>query len=588
MLVWNKIGEDIDGNPYDLSGGCVSISNSGDIVAIGAISSNYSAGCVRVYKNIDDTWTKVGEDIEGKNEGDVSGYFISLNADGTIIAIGSRYSSSVDSTDSNYRRGCVRVYQLVDSSWQQNGPDIDGEFGGDSFGSYVSLSDDGKVLAVGAPYHDNYKGHVRIYDYVVDENSNWEQRGADIDGEENYDYSSRVSLSKDGNRIAIGASSNDGNDSTNSQRGHVRVYNWNDSSWIQMGDDIDGENSDDYFGRTVSLRVNVIAIGSDNNNNKTGYVKIYEWNGASWSQIGEDIVGEAKYDQHGWSVSLSDDGKRVAIGAIENDGDNSDSNFNSGRVRVYEYKNSDWEQVGNNIDGEAEKDYSGFSVSLSESGNIVAIGGLQNDGDDSTDSQRGHVRVYRLEEAISSNICFRAGTIVRTDQGDVKIESIIPMTHTIRGKKVEWVSKTSNKSKKLVMIRKGAFGKNLPNQTTYVTPNHSIQYRGKMVKAIRLINHPAIKLKKTTDETIVYNIQLEGNGTMNVHGMVVETLNPKHGELIRAKERLNRQQETTVAKIITNNEQVTAAVSEEQVTAAVSEGTSNYGSQRGTRTVDFT
>ena len=39
-----------------------------------------------------------------------------------------------------------------------------------------------------------------------------------------------------------------------------------------------------------------------------------EW--GSWVRQGEDIIGEAAGDQSGWSVSLSADGTIVAIGAI--------------------------------------------------------------------------------------------------------------------------------------------------------------------------------------------------------------------------------------------------------------------------------
>ena len=49
------------------------------------------------------------------------------------------------------------------------------------------------------------------------------------------------------------------------------------------------------------------------------------------AQIGSDIDGEAAGDKSGYSVSLSSDGTIVAIGAINNDGNGS----NSGHVRVY-------------------------------------------------------------------------------------------------------------------------------------------------------------------------------------------------------------------------------------------------------------
>ena len=74
-------------------------------------------------------------------------------------------------------------------------------------------------------------------------------------------------------------------------------------------------------------------------------------------------------DQSGWSVSLSSDGTIVAIGAKLNDGNGTDS----GHVRVYQYSSYSWTKLGDDINGEASDDYSGHSVSLSSNGTIVAI-----------------------------------------------------------------------------------------------------------------------------------------------------------------------------------------------------------------------
>ena len=68
------------------------------------------------------------------------------------------------------------------------------------------------------------------------------QLGADIDGESAEDGSGTVALSSDGNRLAIGAPGNDGN---GSESGHARVYQWSGMAWTQLGDDIDGEAAGD-------------------------------------------------------------------------------------------------------------------------------------------------------------------------------------------------------------------------------------------------------------------------------------------------------------------------------------------------------
>jgi hypothetical protein len=86
----------------------------------------------------------------------------------------------------------------------------------------------------------------------------------------------------------------------------------------------------------------------------------------------------------------------VAIGAKYNDGTGS----SAGHVRVFQRDGSSagpyagWTQVGGDIDGEAAYDESGYSVSLSADGSVVAIGAYRNDG--ATGSNAGHVRVYKL------------------------------------------------------------------------------------------------------------------------------------------------------------------------------------------------
>ena len=59
----------------------------------------------------------------------------------------------------------------------------------------------------------------------------------------------------------------------------------------------------------------------------------------SWTKVGADIDGEAAWDKSGYSVSLSEYGTRVAIGAPYNDGNvtNSLISMAPGHVRVYTY-----------------------------------------------------------------------------------------------------------------------------------------------------------------------------------------------------------------------------------------------------------
>ena len=106
--------------------------------------------------------------------------------------------------------------------------------------------------------------------------------------------------------------------------GHVRIYEYNGSSWAQIGSDIDGAAAGDYFGYSVALDFDgshlvVGSVKADGGGTDAGAVYIYEYNGTSWAQIGSDIDGEVAGDAFGVGVSIDFDGDRIAAGTNYND-----------------------------------------------------------------------------------------------------------------------------------------------------------------------------------------------------------------------------------------------------------------------------
>ena len=51
-----------------------------------------ASGHVRIYKNVNNIWTQVGGDIDGEAAGDLSGYQVSLSSDGSVVAIGAPWN----------------------------------------------------------------------------------------------------------------------------------------------------------------------------------------------------------------------------------------------------------------------------------------------------------------------------------------------------------------------------------------------------------------------------------------------------------------------------------------------------------------
>ena len=70
-------------------------------------------------------------------------------------------------------------FTAFSQNYIQLGADIDGVAAEDQSGRSVSFSADGTIVAIGAWYHNNNLGHVRVYKYA---NNSWTQLGADIDG----------------------------------------------------------------------------------------------------------------------------------------------------------------------------------------------------------------------------------------------------------------------------------------------------------------------------------------------------------------------------------------------------------------------
>ena len=156
---------------------------------------------------------------------------------------------------------------------------------------------------------------ARQWDASAAERVPWRTRqmgslGSDIDGEAAGDRAASVSLSSDGTILAVGGYKNDGNS------GHTRIYQWNSetNSWVQLGNDIDGEEAGDESGYSVSLSSDgtIVAIGSPQGVNSRygggGHdFRIYQWDAGTfaWNKPGNTFSTLSGTDDAGQSVSLS-------------------------------------------------------------------------------------------------------------------------------------------------------------------------------------------------------------------------------------------------------------------------------------------
>lgn len=392
---WTQVGNSINGQmANDRGGSSTAISSDGSIVAMGSpmSSSSFSnAGQVRVFKNTNGNWTQIGADINGESSGDQTGQAVSLSADGSIVAIGEPFNN-----DLGFTSGQVRVFKNINNNWSQIGQDLFGQNALAEAGKSVDLSSDGSIVAFGAPNTTVngvfFAGKVQVFE---NQNNSWVQKGGDIDGDGAIiKFGSSINLSADGNMIAIGQTG----DPTNvnpADTGRVKVYQYVGSQWVQLGNTIFGIDEKDEFGYRVSLSAtgNILAIGTY----AKGFVKVFELNNGIWTQIGNTLSGNSQDDRFGYALSLSGNGSHLAVGArfinLNND--------QPGSAYIFENQGGNWVLIGNPIVGTALADQAGASVAISEDGSKVAVGAI---GNDDGGSNAGHVRVFENSSATNNTI----------------------------------------------------------------------------------------------------------------------------------------------------------------------------------------
>tara|TARA_R110002110_G_C13388381_1_gene711749 strand:+ start:103 stop:1533 length:1431 start_codon:yes stop_codon:yes gene_type:complete len=367
---WNQVGEDIDGETSgDTSGYSVSLNSIGDVVAIGSPqneNNGYDSGQVRIFQQINNDWIIIGDEINGEFENDLFGNSVSLNSDGSIIAIGARTNSS-----NGNNSGLVKIYQNTNSVWEQIGSSILGEVAQATSGWSVNLSSDGSIVVIGSPNYNIGKGQIRVFENI---GGNWFQLGQSIEGlEGTFQFGEEVSINNDGNIIAVKA-----ND-------YVHILKYINGNWESFGQVI--EDIGPVYSVNLSSNGQVVSIGIFG---EYGKVRVYNFENDNWELLGQVINGDELNDDFGCSVSLNDEGTIVAIGAKDNNG----NGINSGIVKIYKIINETWIQIGDNIVGENEGNDFGWSVNLNSNGSRLAIGGPTN-GENGFYS--GHTRVFENE-----------------------------------------------------------------------------------------------------------------------------------------------------------------------------------------------
>lgn len=296
-------------------------------------------------------------------------------------------------------------------------------------GTSIALSGDANTMAVGAPFesggargvngnqNDNSMyaaGAVYVY---VRQGQTWTQQAyvkASNPGQNDH-FGSSVALSRDGNTMAVAAHweasaatgiNGNQNDDSIPQAGAVYVFTRTGTTWTQQayikasntGNAAQGDGDQFGFSLALSGDGNTVAVGaitedggarqingnqSDDSAQSAGAVYVFARTGTTWAQ--QAYIKSANHeagDLLGFSVALSFDGNTLGVGAFNEDGSgrginppDDNKSLESGALYVFTRQSGNWTQQAYIKASRGEtSDGFGFSMSMSEDGNTIAVG----------------------------------------------------------------------------------------------------------------------------------------------------------------------------------------------------------------------
>ena len=411
----------------------------------------YGSGAVYVFVRSGATWAQQAYVKPANPQMSAEfGHAVVLSADGNTMAVSAYWEANKatgingDANDESIpQAGAVYVFTRTGTTWTQQAyvkasntgeAGTEDRFGdGDQFGVSLTLSDDGRTLAVGAISEDSNAAGINgnqadnsaasagaVYVFLRTGNT-WAQqayiKASNPDPADMFGYS--VSLSADGNTLAVGSYDEGGSprgingppDNMRRGAGAVYVFTRTGTMWAQeayihasnaeAGDSLGvmvALSDDGNTLLTASLDEDCLATGvnpqgCDNDraaDRSAGAAYIFVRTGGKWSeQAFLKASNSGANDWFGSRSALSGDGNTAAIGASLEDSSgrgvdgkqDDDAASESGAVYFFRRNGTSWSQQHYVKSANAEAyDEFGGSVALSRDGRTMVVSAHSEDG----------------------------------------------------------------------------------------------------------------------------------------------------------------------------------------------------------------
>lgn len=270
--------------------------------------------------------------------------------------------------------GEVKAFRLSGNTWTQVGQTIVGPEGG-QLGLDAKLSADGDRLVVVGERLTTLTDRSRRGVIVYDlSNGQWTQKGQTILTEQG-DFSFFPYVGISADGSRIAVSFD-----------AVKILELNAGQWVQRGNDLIGFDLPGFGspGRNIDMSPNgdCVVIGNEFINSPTissaGAVVVNKWSGTQYEKVGQELQGTLPFGAFGENVAISTDGNTIAVGGASSSIMQGGGFRDPGSVTAYTFDGNSWVQKGQTLSGNG--DLFGEALAMNDDGTFIAVTELRGSG----------------------------------------------------------------------------------------------------------------------------------------------------------------------------------------------------------------
>jgi Hint domain len=240
--------------------------------------------------------------------------------------------------------------------------------------------------------------------------------------------------------------------------------------------------------------------------------------------IADDIPGTKIVDPAAGDVKVEDpNGGKISLGQttdVKSEGFEIDPKFKVGSDYVF-IAQADVKDHGDTL--------SGIVIENSTTGKFYFLTDDQFTG--KIAGQNGNLTITSFQDSY----CFLAGTLIRTLDGDVAVESIkrgdLVVTQDGRSVPVDWLGiqtvsqRFADKMRVLpIRIRAGALGEGVPSRDLLLSPDHAVLVEGALIQAGALVNGTSVIRETNVPMTFTYyHVEVEDHSLILAENTAAET-----------------------------------------------------------------